>query len=856
MEKELAKAYDASKVEDEIYKEWEDSGFFNPDNLKDAKKPFVISMPPPNATGKLHIGHAMFLTLEDLMIRYHRMKGDKALWIPGTDHAAIASNAKVEAQLKEKGKTKYDFGQEKFIEEVQNYISNSQDTIRNQIRKMGSSCDWSRERFTMDEGLTNAVQTMFVDMHKDDLIYQGFRIVNWCPHCESTLADDEVEHKDQDAQLYYMKYGPFIVATSRPETKLGDTGVAVHPKDDRYKEYVGQVLEVDLAGHKIKVKVFADPEVDQEFGSGVIGVTPAHSQVDYAFADKYGLEMIQVIDQQGNMTKEAGKYAGQSVKEARKNFVKDLEAVGLLDKVEDYSQATSICYRCGAAIEPLMSKQWFVNVNKASKKLGKQSLKEKSIEVVKNGDINIVPDRFNKIYFNWMENLHDWCISRQIWFGHRMPVWYKLDDKEKNSPVVQVESPGKDYIQESDTLDTWFSSSLWTFSTLGWPEKTKDLKEFHPTQVMETGYDILFFWVARMIMMTTYAMGEVPFENVYLHGLVRTRDGSKMSKSKPETIIDPLDMIKDYGTDALRLSLLIGTSPGNDIKLYKEKIASYRNFVNKLWNVSRFIFSTYEKPAGYSDPQPETAIDKAILTLFDDLINKTTKDFDKFQFGQAGDRVYDFVWHEFADWYLEISKFEKTESKPQILYYILENILRLMHPMIPFVTETLWKNLDKKEMLMIAPWPEQGGYDHKEELKTFRKAKEIITDIRNLRAVYQVKPKEIINAKITKEISAEGQQLIANLAKINFTNDISKKGSVSLEYLDLALGEVIDLDQEKARLEKEKKNLENYLTGLEKKIKNIKYLDNAPPNIVEQDKLRLEEKKAEFEELERQLDAI
>lgn len=851
--KDLPKAYDALKVEDKIYKEWEDSGFFNPDNLKDAKKPFVISMPPPNATGKLHIGHAMFLTLEDLMVRYHRMKGDKALWVPGTDHAAIASNAKVEAQLKKQGKTKYDLGQKKFIAEVRAYIANSQDTIRKQIRKMGSSCDWSRERFTMDEGLTHAVQTMFVDMHKDGLIYQGFRIVNWCPHCESTLADDEVEHKDQNARLYYIQYGPFIVATSRPETKLGDTGVAVHPEDTRYKEYVGQELDVDLAGHKIKVKVFADPEVDQEFGSGVIGVTPAHSQADYDFADRHGLEKIQVINGKGVMTEFAGKYAGQTVEEARNNFVKDLEETGLLDKTEDYRQSTSICYRCGTAIEPLMSKQWFVNVNKASKKLGNKTLKEKAVAVVKDGEINMVPDRFKKTYFNWTENLHDWCISRQIWFGHRMPVWFKKDDKEKNNPVVQVESPGKGYVQESDTLDTWFSSSLWTFSTLGWPEKTRDLKEFHPTQVMETGYDILFFWVARMIMMTTYAMGEVPFENVYLHGLVRTRDGSKMSKSKPETIIDPLDMIKDFGTDALRLSLLIGTSPGNDIKLYKEKIAGYRNFVNKLWNISRFIFSSYEKPDDYSEPNPETVADKAILTLFDELIKKTTEDLEKFQFGRAGDRLYDFVWHEFADWYLEISKFEKNESKAPILYCVLENILRLMHPLIPFITETLWKNLEKEEMLMVAPWPSESGHDYEEELRIYEKAKAIITEIRNLRAVYEVRPKDVIKAQATRKISDQGRKLIENLCQIQITDDIPEQGILRLSYLDLALGEVVDLEKEKARLEKEKASLEKYLKGLEAKLNNKKYLDNAPPEVIEKDKIRFEEKNGEFEELKKQI---
>ncbi|HSD12776.1 MAG TPA: valine--tRNA ligase, partial [Patescibacteria group bacterium] len=600
----LDKAYEPKAVEDRIYAAWEASGFFDPDNLPGKRKdPFVIMMPPPNATGTLHIGHAMFMTLEDLMTRFHRMRGKAALWVPGTDHAAIATNAKVEKIIAKEGKTKYDLGRAGFIERVKEYIAGSQGTIRKQIRKMGSSCDWSREAYTFDEPRSRAVREIFARMFADGLIYRGNRIVNWCPHCESTLADDEVEYKEEAAKLYYLKYGPFSVATTRPETKLGDTAVAVHPDDKRYEKWHGKTFTVDFGNGPQEIRVITDAGVDVHFGSGVVGVTPAHSAVDFAMAEKNLLPVKKVIGEDGKMTRLAGKYVGMTVVEARDKFVAELTSKGLLEKVEDMRHNLSVCYRCGTPVEPLTSRQWFVDVDRTIPKY-KKSLKRMSLDAVRSKDITIVPDRFEKVYFHWMENLRDWCISRQIWFGHRVPVWYcahcyveeesigraGADEQETRkhvgitigvdgAPQKCKDCGGSDLTEDPDTLDTWFSSGTWTFSTLGWPDKTKDLKRFHPTQVLETGYDILFFWIARMILMTTYATGEIPFETVYLHGLVRDDKGRKMSKSL-ENIIDPLDVAEKYGTDAVRLSLVIGNTPGNDLKMSEDKIAYFRNFTN------------------------------------------------------------------------------------------------------------------------------------------------------------------------------------------------------------------------------------------------------------------------------------
>ncbi|MFA5318023.1 MAG: valine--tRNA ligase [Patescibacteria group bacterium] len=778
MNKELPKVYDPQKYEDDIYKKWEDSGFFNPDVCvdkgvceKDAET-YTIVLPPPNITDKLHLGHVVMVAISDILIRYNRMNGKRALWIPGTDHAAIATQNVVEKKiLKEQKKSRHDLGREKFLDEVNKFVKETQATIIHQLKKTGASLDWSREAFTLDEQRQKAVKQMFVDMYEAGAIYQGHRIVNWCPRCQSTLADDEVEHKEQDAKFYTFKYSkdfPFAISTTRPETKLGDTAVAVNPDDKRYKKYIGQELEVNFCGMPLKLKIIADDNVDSEFGTGALGVTPAHSMVDYEMAQKNNLEIKKVIDEQGKIIEGLSEFGGKRVKEARKMIIEKLTEQNLLEKEEDIKNNLAICYRCGTAIEPLTSKQWFVSVDKKLKKLGNKSLKEKAIEVAKKGEINFVPERFSKRYLDWMENLHDWCISRQIWFGHQIPVWYKGDEI-----YVGAEKPsGAGWTQDEDVLDTWFSSGMWTFSTLGWPfsakamagkpNKTDDLKTYHPTQVLETGYEIITLWVSRMIMMSLFAVDQIPFENVYLHGMVLDAKGKKMSKSKGNGI-DPLEMIEKYGTDAVRMSLIINNTPGNDMKMSEQKIAEFRNFANKLWNIARYAITNYEPclPAGrlgitnYKIERSEcTLADRWILDKMHNLVKEVTQDIEEFKFSQAGEMLRDFTWNDFADWYLEISKFEKTENKNKILMKVLQDLLKLWHPFMPFVTEAIWGELgndvSNKEFLMVNSWPtfvkDTAGKPENE--KDFDLVRDIITAIRQIKSTNKIPPKEKIKAVI------------------------------------------------------------------------------------------------------------
>ncbi|MEA3272591.1 MAG: valine--tRNA ligase [Patescibacteria group bacterium] len=760
------KAYNPEKYEDEVYKRWERSGYFNPDNLPgDRKKSFSIVMPPPNVTGVLHVGHAVMLALEDIMARYHRMRGYDTLWLPGTDHAAIATQTKVEKLLKEKDKTRHDLGQEDFLKEVRKFVDQSKDTIHRQIRKMGCSCDWSREAYTLDEQRSLATRTVFKKMYDDGLIYRGDRLVNWCPRCESTLSDDEVEYREEDSKLYFFKYDedfPFEIATTRPETKLGDTAVAVHPDDKRYKKYIGETIDVNFVGKRLSLKIIGDKSVDMEFGTGAVGVTPAHSMADSQLAEKHKLESIKVIGEDGKITVEAGKFFGLTPLEARERILKSLEKNEFLSKEEDITHNLSVCYRCGEGVEPLSSKQWFIDVNKkitikGNKYFKNKSLKDVAVKVVKDGEIKIMPKRFEKVYFHWMDNLRDWCISRQIWFGHQIPVWYKGE-----KVYVGVDEPkGSGWEQDEDTLDTWFSSGLWTFSTLGWPEKTEDIKKYHPTTVLETGYDILFFWVARMILMTTYTLGEIPFENVYLHGLVRDKQGQKMSKSLGN-VIDPLDVAEKYGTDAVRLSLIMGTSPGNDVKLSEEKIAGFRNFANKLWNIGRFI-SFQEKCGG-----KETLADRWILSRLNNLIKEVSEDLENYNFSFAGEKLRDFTWGEFADWYLEISKVE--EGKTKVLKDVLEKLLILWHPFIPYVTEVVWKEMLGKRNLIIAEWPEvdKKKIDEKAE-EEFVIVREVVAKIRNMRAEQKVEGGRMIDVSIIskdKKLLEEQEHIIKRLARI------------------------------------------------------------------------------------------
>ncbi len=880
---ELDKAYDASKVEDAIYRRWEASGFFNPDTLPGGKKkkPFTIVLPPPNATGVLHVGHATMLALEDLMIRYKRMRGFASLWIPGTDHASIATQNKVEKLIQEKEKkTRHDLGRAEFLKRVEAFVKNSQDTIRNQIRKMGSSIDWSREAYTLDAPRSEAVIEMFNRMYEDGLVYRGERVVNWCVRCTSTLADDEVEYKAQKAKLYFLKYGPFSVATTRPETKLGDTAVAANPSDERYKKWIGKSFELDWGeGTKpLSIRVIGDHEVDPKFGSGLVGVTPAHSAVDFRMAEKNKLPIINVIGEDGRMLETAGKYKGMTVLEARHAFVKDLEAQDLIEKVEEIDNNLSACYRCSTAIEPLTSLQWFVDVNKKIKGRGK-SLKELSLEAVRGpapygagrGGVKIIPERFEKVYYHWMENLRDWCVSRQIWFGHRIPAWYcenRHVTVARKAPKACATCKSKTLKQDEDTFDTWFSSGTWTFTTLGWPKKTPDLKRFHPTDVLETGYDILFFWVARMILMTEYAMKQVPFKTVYLHGLVRDEQGRKMSKSLGN-VLDPLDVIPKYGTDAVRLSLVLGTAPGADAKVWDEKIAGFRNFTNKLWNISRFVLTSVSKVQRVSQkPTPKTLADRWILARLETVAAEATASIEKYEFSPAGELLREFAWTEFADWYLEIAKIQMQDAKlkastEKILLYALENILKLWHPYMPFVTEAIWDllagNATGKKFLMIESWPKAKKTATPKE---FALIQDLIGAIRNIRSEYKVEPAKKIDATLIAGAKAkllkDNAAVIATLARIEPLTILAKgekpKDAASAMVggieIHLPLAGLVDPAKEKARLEKEKQNLEGVVKNLEAKLANPGYTDKAPKDVVEKTRAMLAEKKEELKKIE------
>jgi len=706
---ELDKAYSPKESEKDIYSLWEKSGAFEA-KIVEGKKPFTIMMPPPNVTGKLHIGHAMFITLEDILTRYHRMQGQPTLWLPGTDHAGIATQNVVEKSLKKEGKSRHDLGREEFIKRVWEWKNEYGGEITHQLRAMGASCDWSRERFTLDEGMSAAVNEAFVRFYEKGLIYQGLRTVNWCPRCHTAIADDEVEYKHEVGKFYHLKYGPFVLATARPETKLGDTAVAVHPGDKRYKDMVGKKYMIPGVLGEFEIIVVEDNAVDPKFGTGAVKVTPAHSLVDFEIAQRHDIALKQVIDENGRMMEDTGKYAGMKTLEAREAIVEDMQKMGLIDHIEEnYEHNIATCYRCGGRIEPIPSKQWFVKM---------KPLAEKAKKAVKSGEVKITPKRFEKVYFHWMDNIRDWCISRQLWWGHRIPVWYKGEEI-----YVGTKAPeGDGWKQEDDVLDTWFSSGLWPFSTLGWPNETEDYKYFYPTTVMETGYDILFFWVARMIMMGLELTGKTPFETVYLHGLVRDEKNRKMSKSLGN-VLDPLEVADKFGTDAVRISLVVGATAGNDIALGESKVKGYRNFSNKIWNISRFILMNVEnskiktqKSILQLQTEKFSEQDKKDLARLNEVIEKTTKHLDSLQFSHAGELLYEFVWHEFADIMIE-------EAKPRLLsdldedcaaaraklVLILISSLKMLHPFVPFVTETIWQKLPielkDSENIISASWP-------------------------------------------------------------------------------------------------------------------------------------------------------
>ncbi len=730
LDPKFLKPYDPQSTESRIYKLWEESGYFNPDNLPGKRtEKFSIVLPPPNVTGKLHMGHAMMTAVEDLIVRYKRMRGFKTLWLPGTDHAAIATQSKVEKEIsKKEGKSRHDLGREELLKRVDEFAKASHDTIVSQIKAMGASLDWSREAFTLDEHRNLAVRTVFKKMYDEGLIYRGNRIVNWDPKGQTTISDDEIVYETRKAKLYTFKYSasfPIPVATTRLETKVGDTAVAVHPEDERYAEYVGQTFEIaDFCGVPLTIKVIADKSVEKEFGTGALGVTPSHSQIDWEIADRHDLPRKQVINEYAKMTVGDERLMGKKTTEAREIVAEWLRSEGLLLDEKEINQNISTAERTGGIIEPLPKLQWFINVNKEftlphSEIEGipsgsKTMLKEIMRRVVENGQIKIMPDYNNKTYFHWIENLRDWCISRQIWYGHRVPVWYKANGEGSDiskETYCGINAPeGDGWIQDEDTLDTWFSSGLWTFSTLGWPEQTEDFKTFHPTDLLETGYDILFFWVARMILMTGYTLGTIPFKTVYLHGLVRDASGRKMSKSLGNEM-DPLDIAAKFGADAARMALIVGTAPGTDSKISEDKIKGYKNFANKLWNITRFILGS----CGDMKFDPKFIYTEADRKLSEDqcaFVQEITKEMDEYKLHLVSEKIYHYAWHTLADIILEDSKkiFESGDeaaiaSRKNYLLGTLEGLLIILHPFMPFVTEEIWQTMKKDSMLMVENWP-------------------------------------------------------------------------------------------------------------------------------------------------------
>ncbi|MFA5829736.1 MAG: valine--tRNA ligase [Candidatus Gracilibacteria bacterium] len=875
--KQIEKTYEAKNFEDNIYQQWEKSGLFTP-KIVTGKKPFTISMPPPNATGTLHLGHAIMLAVEDILVRYKRMQGFPTLWVPGTDHAGIATQNKVEKIIAEEGLTRHSLGREAFLKRVHEFVAGSQSTIRKQMRKMGTSCDWTRERYTLDDGLSKAVREIFTRMYNDGLIYRGKRIVNWCVRCSSTLADDEVNFKEEKSKFYYFKYGPVVIGTARPETKFLDKVIVAHPDDKRYKKYFDKEMTVPWIKGDIKAQFIADKSADQEFGTGAMTITPAHDFIDFEIAQKHKLEIVQIIDQNGNFTDVVGpEFAGKNARDSREAIVKILAEKGLLERVdENYVHNLSVCYRCGSPVEPLISEQWFIDVSKPVIKEGGKliSLKQKAAEAVKDGKIEIIPDRFNKIYFHWLNNLRDWCISRQIWFGHQIPVWYCQEKAESkcSQPIVQTEAPTKcphcgsaKITRDPDTLDTWFSSGLWTFSTLGWPEKTKELEYFHPTSVLETGYDILFFWVARMVLMTTYALHEIPFEKVYLHGLVRDKEGRKMSKSLGNGI-DPLDMIEKFGTDSVRLSLVIGTSPGNDFRLYEEKIAGYRNFVNKIWNGARFALmnlpENYE-PKEFNKKSINSLADKWIVSKLQKLIKEVTEDLDNFRLSEAGTKIYDFTWSQYCDWYLEVSK---GQMNADVLIYVLKTLLQLLHPFVPFVTEVLWEHLGEKKLLLGEDWPKlDKTLMFEKEEKEFEVVQSLITAIRSIRAEAGIEPVKKLNViiyggKYTNIIEQKQEALIrmARLEKLTLEQKGEKIEHAIWKYVDgvdlyIPMKDIFDIGKEKQKVQKKLQEADQKIKSLEAKLSNPGFLQKARPEIVAKEKEIFADLKNELDALEKKL---
>ena len=864
---EIPKAYESGKIEKKWYDFWLKQGYCSP-KIDPNKKPFVIIMPPPNVTGELHLGHALTATLEDILVRWHRMKGDPTLWLPGTDHAGIATQVVVEQQLTKQGKTKSEIGREKFTKLTWEWANKRREDIRHQHQLLGASCDWARERFTLDEGPSKAVRTAFIRLYKKGLIYRGERMINWCPRCQTALSDLEVEHKDIVGHLYYIRYplteseGFVTVSTTRPETFLGDTAVAVNPEDKRYKKLIGKSVNLPIIDKEIPI--IADDAVDTSFGTGALKITPAHDPTDFEVAQRHNLPLVDIMHPDATMNKNAGPYQGLERFACRDKVLADLEDKKLLEKIEPYSHSVGHCGRCQTMIEPKVSLQWFVQT---------QPLAKAAIEAVRDGRVTIIPQRFAKIYFEWMENIRDWCISRQLWWGHRIPVWYCQDcgklTVSVDEPSACTQCDSKQIIQDPDVLDTWFSSALWPHSTLGWPEDTADLRYFYPGSVMETGYDILFFWVARMIMMGLEDTGEIPFHTVYLHGLIRDESGEKMSKLRGN-VINPAEAISKYGVDALRFALTTGTSPGNDINLGKGKLESSRNFVNKLWNATRFILRSLDAErleTKATELQPQRIEDQWIDSQLNKLVKNVTRLMEEFQFGEAEQQIYDFVWSKFCDWYIEIAKIrllsQSTPSPLPFLANTLEKSLRLLHPFMPFVTEELWQNLkqrlpDKGQMpasIMIAPYPlaDDKAFALEAE-RVMDSIIEIIRSIRNFRAQYKVKPSKWIEARVyTGELLSSliaEESMIETLAKVRPLTILGrqKRGSTKDKDSVLVLKEaevvvplagMVDRLAEEKRLVKESEEIRERIAQLDARLRDKAFLTKAPSQVVEKEKEKL-----------------
>ena len=877
---ELEGKFEPQTFEEEIYKNWNEKGYFKPSDDKN-KKPYTIVIPPPNITGKLHMGHALDETLQDILIRYKRMQGFNTLWVPGTDHASIATEAKIVEKLKGEGITKEELGREGFLEKAWEWKDEYGGTILNQLKKLGCSCDWSRERFTMDEGLSNAVTEVFIDLYNKGLIYKGKRMINWCPYCNTSISDAEVEYEEEPTHLWHVKYpvkgeeGKFvIVATTRPETMLGDTGIAVHPDDERYKDLVGKTVILPIMNKEIPI--IADEFVEKEFGTGAVKLTPAHDPNDYQAALKHNLEIIPVFDEEFKMNNLVPEYKGMDMYEAREKIVERLQKEGYLVKIEDYTHNVGKCYRCHHTIEPHISEQWFVKM---------EPLAKPAIEAVRTGKVEFVPERFDKIYYNWMENIQDWCISRQLWWGHRIPAYYC---QECGEIIVSKEEPHKctkcgsvNLKQDEDTLDTWFSSALWPFSTLGWPEQTEDYKYFYPTSTLVTGYDIIFFWVARMIFSALEHTGQVPFNKVFIHGIVRDSLGRKMSKSLGNGI-DPLEIIEKYGTDSLRFSLVLGISPGNDIRYMPEKLESASNFANKLWNASKFVLSNMPEDGSklVEDKLPENLCyeDKWILSKLNKLVKEVTNNLENFELGIATQKVYDFIWNEFCDWYIEIVKSrlydENCTTKFAAQYTlnkVLKDSLKLLHPVMPFVTEKIYMQLyHNDESIMISKWPEHTeSLSFEKEEEQIEKIKTIIVGIRNLRTNLNVHPskksKLIFVTKTANDILKESSAMIQ---KLGFANEIDIQDnkenipqnamSVLVDGIEVYIPfeELVDLETEKQRLQGEREKLLSEVARGEKMLSNPGFVNKAPEAKINEEKEKLAKYKEMLEKVEERIKSL